>query len=73
MNVEKVMEWLSEFPKDYDVVLSETHVLSEENDLVAIIDTPIIGLTRSDESKEVRFMIRQQEESFNSILDELKY
>jgi len=77
MNVEKLIEWLSEFPQDYDVVLSEVHILSDDGENLIIHDMPIAGITKNDETKEIRFMLEEPttEESIDkhikSLLDSL--
>jgi hypothetical protein len=77
MNVEKLIEWLSEFPQDYEVVLSEVHILSEDGENLIIHDMPIAGITKNDETKEIRFMLEEPktedsiDKHIKSLLDSL--
>lgn len=57
MTVEALVELLYEVDKDYQVVFSNTHVINEKEELVAILDTPIIGIVKNEGDNEVRFLI----------------
>jgi len=61
MKIEKMIEWLSELPKDYEMCLSEYVFLEgdedEEEGYIIVLDKPIVGIVKEDEQKEIRFML----------------
>ena len=61
MKVKKMIEWLSELPEDYDLCLSEYAFIQgeegEEEGFIICLDKPIQGIVKSDEHKEIRFML----------------
>ena len=61
MNVKTMIEWLSEFPEDYSLCLSEYSYIQgeegKEEGYIICLDKPIQGLVREDEHKEIRFML----------------
>jgi hypothetical protein len=63
MKIETLIEWLSELPKDYDICLSEYSFVELDDDnqekqmYTIILDKPIVGISKCDDNKEVRFLL----------------
>ena len=70
MTVKQIIKDLSELPEDWEVVYSRPVVFGEkEEEMVAILDIPVIGITLSKDTKEVRFMISSDSMDKESIID----
>lgn len=61
MNVGTMIEWLKEFPEDYELSLSEYAFMPDEEDneemYIVCLDKPIAGLVQNDEAKDIRFLL----------------
>jgi hypothetical protein len=62
-----MIEWLKELPEDYDICFSEyTSIVvgedSTSDEYFVVLDCPIVGLLKNDETKEIRFFTKTSEE-----------
>lgn len=58
MKVGDLINHLKEFPADYSVELSKLFTVNENDEVCELIlDSPIAGLSRSDEAKDVRLVL----------------
>jgi hypothetical protein len=65
MKNKKLIEWLKELPEDYDINFSQyTSIIDEENEeeYFIVLDDPIVGILKNDESKEIRLFTRTSKE-----------
>ena len=63
MKNKTIIEWLKELPLDYDLCLSEqTAVVLDESEeaieYTVVLDKPILGILKNDETKEIRFFTK---------------
>ena len=67
MKNKKLQKWLSELPDDAEVVLSKAFLIKDEKKKKVLytcrLDTPIVGLVKTKDNKEVCFMINYSEQS----------
>ena len=67
MNIKTIIEWFKELPPDYEMCFSEyTAMVVNEEDSTAevyfvVLDMPIVGMVKNDETKEVRFFTEKSE------------
>lgn len=64
MKVEKMIEWLSELPQDYEMNFSQytSIVGDDEEEYFVVTDDPIVGYISNDDTKEVRFFTQSSDE-----------
>lgn len=65
MKVKKMVEWLQELPQDYEMCFSDyVSIISEKEkeEYFVVLDMPIIGMLKNDDTKEVRFFTQNSEE-----------
>lgn len=61
MTIKEVIDYLSGFPGDADVVFSEALAIDEANDIQGIIDCSTSGVSYDEETKELRFVLKIEE------------
>ncbi|MDD5651418.1 MAG: hypothetical protein PHF86_13550 [Candidatus Nanoarchaeia archaeon] len=58
----KLIKWLSELPKNYEVNISKYHVFNDKkNTYEIILDLPITGIAVNKCHKDIRFIIDSDE------------
>jgi hypothetical protein len=67
MKVEKVIEILQELPPDYEMCFSDYTAIvcdedGEKEEYFVVLDMPIVGILRNDDTKEVRLFTQSSEE-----------
>jgi len=65
MKNETLIEWLQELPGDYEINFSQymTIVVGEDSEeYFMVLDSPIVGILKNDESKEIRLFTQSSEE-----------
>jgi len=66
MQVKKMIEWLNELPPDYDMCFSQYTSMvvpsDSTNEYFIVLDDPIVGLLKNDDTKEVRFFTESSKE-----------
>lgn len=66
MNVKTMIEWLQELPGDFEMCFSQyTSVImptDSTDEYFLVLDDPIVGMLKHDESKEVRFFTESSKE-----------
>ena len=65
--IKTVKEWIRDFPDDYELCLSKYMALvqpenPEDGEHMVVIDDPVIGMAKNDESKEIRLIVQTSEE-----------
>jgi hypothetical protein len=69
MKIKKMIEWLQELPPDYEMCFSEYTAIvtdgedSEEEEYFVVLDMPIVGMIKNDETKEVRFFTQMSSDT----------
>ena len=67
MKIKTMIEWLKELPQDYEMCFSEYTSIVVDNDSTSeeyfvVLDMPIVGMLKNDDSKEVRFFTETSKE-----------
>ncbi len=67
MKIKTMIKWFKELPPDYEMCFSEyTSVIvgedSTSEEYFVVLDMPIVGMLKNDDTKEVRFFTEQSEE-----------
>jgi len=65
MKIKTMIEWLKELPPDYEMCFSEytaVVVNKDKEEYFVVLDMPIVGMLKNDDTKEVRFFTEQSEE-----------
>ena len=66
MKNKKMIEWLQELPPDYELCFSEyTSIVipkDSTDEYFVVLDMPIVGILKNDETKEIRFFTENSEE-----------
>jgi hypothetical protein len=65
MKNKKLIDWLSEYPDDYDINFSQyTSIIDEDTDeeYFIVLDDPIVGILKNDDTKEIRLFTRSSKE-----------
>ena len=67
MKVETMIEWLKELPSDYNMCFSEysSMIVGEDStadEYFVVLDMPIVGMLKNEDTKEVRFFTQNSEE-----------
>lgn len=59
MNVGQLKEFLADLPKEMTVVISKAVIIDKEDDLVGVLDYPVIGVVKNEkgEELELRFIL----------------
>ena len=60
-----LIEWLQELPANYEINISQyiSVVIGEDSEeYFMVLDDPIVGILKNDETKEIRFFTRSSEE-----------
>ena len=66
MNVKTMIEWLKELPGDYEMCFSQYTSMIVPNDSTneyfIVLDDPIVGMLKNDDTEEVRFFTESSQE-----------
>jgi hypothetical protein len=74
MKVKKMIKWLKELPSDYEMCFSEytSIVVGEDStseEYFVVLDMPIVGMLKNDDTKEVRFFTEQSEKRVIKLIE----
>lgn len=67
MNIKQLKEYIKDIPDEYEVNFSRVFVLDEKEELTAVLDVPIVGVTKSEEAEHVRFVITMTQKELISL------
>jgi len=62
MNVGELKEYLKDVPDNTNLVYSDFIILDPEDEMVAIVDHPIVGIALNETESEIRFCLRCDDE-----------
>ena len=59
MKVKDIKDYLNDLPDDANVVISSPFVMDKNEEIVAILDIPVVGMVFNDDEneKELRFIL----------------
>jgi hypothetical protein len=52
---------IANLPDDYEVVLSSAFIIDAKDEIIGVLDCPVIGVAISDEGKELKFVLDYQD------------
>lgn len=64
MKNKKMIKWLQELPSDYELNFSQyiSIVIDSTEEYFVVLDDPIVGIIKNDDTKEIRFFTESSEE-----------
>lgn len=59
-----MIKWLQELPSDYELNFSQyiSIVIDSTEEYFVVLDDPIVGIIKNDDTKEIRFFTESSEE-----------